>query len=92
MKKKNKSPKKYYFTEITEQAIVDYCDTEDIGIRTELYIEHIQPAFNELVDKIVYTYKFTSLQNIEVLKDDCKIWLTTILGKCNPKKGRKRIA
>jgi hypothetical protein len=87
--KKNKSPKKYYFTEITEQAIVDYCDTEDVGIRTELYIEHIQPAFNELVDKIVYTYKFTSLQNIEVLKDDCKIWLTTILGKFNPNKGTK---
>ncbi len=50
---------------------------------------HIQPAFDELVDKIVYTYKFNSLNNIEYLKDDCKIWLTTILSKFNPNKGTK---
>lgn len=90
MNKKNKTKnKKYYFTEETEKAIIDYCNTEDLAIRTKLYIEHLQPAFNELVDKIVYTYKFTSLQNIDVLKDDCKIWLTTILGKFNPNKGTK---
>jgi len=41
------------------------------------------------VDKIVYTYKFTSLENIDVLKDDCKIWLTTILGKFDPSQGTK---
>jgi hypothetical protein len=87
MSKKRKS--KHYFTKDTEAAIVSYCNTEDTAIRTQLYVEHIQPAFNELVDKIVYTYKFTSLQNIEVLKDDCKIWLTTILGKFNPNQGAK---
>jgi len=48
---------------------------------------HIQPALNEMVDKIVYTYKFTSLPNIEYLKNDCKIWLTTILGKYDPNRG-----
>jgi hypothetical protein len=88
-KSNKKSTKKYYFTEETEKAIVGYCATEDLSIRTKLYIEQIQPAFNELVDKIVYTYKFTSLQNIDVHKDDCKIWLTTILGKFNPDKGAK---
>ena len=79
-KKKNN----YYFTEVTEQAIVDYCNTDSLSQRTKLYVEHIQPAFDELVDKIVYTYKFTSLENIEYHKDDCKIWLTTILGKFDP--------
>ena len=88
-KKNKKSNKKYYFTEETEKAILGYCATEDLSIRTQLYIEQIQPAFNDLVDKIVYTYKFTSLQNIDVHKDDCKIWLTTILGKFNPDKGAK---
>jgi len=68
---------------------VKYASTEDTTLRTKLYIEHIQPAFNELVDKIVFTYKFTSLQNIEFLKDDCKIWLTTILSKFNPDNGAK---
>ena len=84
-KKKNN----YYFTEITEKAIVDYCNTESLSKRSELYIQHIQPAFDELVDKIVYTYKFTSLENVEYHKDDCKIWLTTILGKFDPSQGKK---
>lgn len=63
--------------------------TENQAIRTQLYIEHIQPAFEELVNKIVYTYKFTSLENIDSLKDECKIWLTTILGKFDASKGTK---
>lgn len=81
--------KKYYFTTATEEAIVKYCSTLDNTIRTKLYVEEIQPAFNELVDKIVYTYKFTNLQNIDQLRDECKIWLTTILGKFNPDQGTK---
>jgi len=88
-KKKRSSKKNYYFTEKTEKAIVDYCKTENISRRSELYIEHIQPAFDELVNKIVYTYKFTSLENIDHHKDDCKIWLTTILSKFDPTKNKK---
>jgi len=42
-----------------------------------------------LVDKIVYTYKFTNLPNIDYLKDDCKIWLTTILNKYDPSRKSK---
>tara|TARA_A100001515_G_scaffold132028_1_gene120169 strand:+ start:1863 stop:2552 length:690 start_codon:yes stop_codon:yes gene_type:complete len=80
---------KHYFTSDTEAAIVAYCNTDNQQIRTDLYQEHIQPAFNEMVDKIVYTYKFTNLPNIDYLKDDCKIWLTTILSKFNPNQGTK---
>ena len=81
--------KNLYFTQVHEDAIVQYARTDDIKIRTELYIEYIQPAFNEMVDKIIYTYRFTNLPNIEVLKDECKIWLTTILDKYDPNKGSK---
>tara|TARA_Y100000296_G_C5135578_1_gene237996 strand:- start:216 stop:764 length:549 start_codon:yes stop_codon:yes gene_type:complete len=42
-----------------------------------------------MVDKIIYTYKFTNLPNIDVLKEECKIWLTTILDKYDPDKGSK---
>ena len=49
----------------------------------------IQPAFNEMVDKIVFTYKFTTLPNINELRDDCKVWLTTILGKYDPNRKSK---
>tara|TARA_Y100000034_G_C6801377_1_gene359469 strand:- start:245 stop:793 length:549 start_codon:yes stop_codon:yes gene_type:complete len=42
-----------------------------------------------MVDKITYTYKFTTLPNIDSLRDECKIWLTTILSKYDPNKGSK---
>ena len=36
--------------------------------KNKLYSTYICPAFSEMVDKIVYTYKFTSLPNIDCLK------------------------
>lgn len=87
MRKKKKS--NYYFTSVHEDAIVEYCSTEDRSEREQLYIQYIQPAFSEMVDKIIYTYKFTNIPNIDVLKDDCKIWLTTILSKYDPNRGSK---
>jgi len=80
---------RHYFTKLHEDAIIQYVATGDIKIRTQLYIDLIGPAFSEMVDKIVYTYKFTTLPNIDALKDECKVWLTTILGKYDATKGSK---
>ena len=87
--RKKKGTSNHYFTADTERAILDFCSSEDHAAREALYINEIQPAFNEMVDKIVYTYKYTNLENIDRLKDDCKIWLTTILGKFDASKGTK---
>ena len=89
MSKKAKKTKRYYFTKVHEDAIVQYCISSDRQERTELYITFIQPAFDEMVDKIVFTYKFSTLPNIDILRDECKIWLTTILDKFDPDKGSK---
>jgi len=88
-KKRKKSTKNHYFTKVHEDAIVKYARTEDRELRKKLYIEFIQPAFDQMVDKIIYTYRFTNLPNIAYLRDDCKIWLTTILNKYDPSKGSK---
>tara|TARA_Y100000310_G_scaffold162043_1_gene161976 strand:- start:590 stop:1297 length:708 start_codon:yes stop_codon:yes gene_type:complete len=87
--RKKKRNKNHYFTKVHENAIVEYTKTECNIKRTELYVGYIQPAFHEMVEKITYTYKFTSLPNIDPLKEECKIWLTTILDKFNPNKGSK---
>jgi len=86
---RKKSNKNYYFTSVHEEAIVEYCSTESFARREKLYIDYIQPAFSEMVDKIIYTYKFTNIPNIDVLKEDCKVWLTTILSKYDPNRGSK---
>ncbi len=89
MPQAKKKRSKLYFTKLHEEAIVKYSTTEDRAEKTRLYVELINPAFNEMVDKIVYTYKFTTLPNIEDLKSECKVFLTTILDKFDPNKGSK---
>jgi hypothetical protein len=88
-KTRKKRTKNHYFTKVHENAIVKYAATNDLDLRTQLYIEYIQPAFDQMVDKIIYTYRFTTLPNIDYLKSDCKVWLTTILNKYDPNKGSK---
>jgi len=87
--KKRTRRKNHYFTSDHEEAIVRYARSSCQRERTELYVEYIQPAFNEMVDKIVFTYKFTNLPNCDSLREECKIWLMTILDKYDPNKGSK---
>jgi hypothetical protein len=89
MKKRRPRKKNNYFTKVHEIAIIEYALTDDKATRSKLYIELIGPAFDELVDKIVYTYKFNTLPNIDYLKDDCKLWLITILDKYDPERKSK---
>tara|TARA_R110000824_G_scaffold185997_9_gene367086 strand:- start:1223 stop:1906 length:684 start_codon:yes stop_codon:yes gene_type:complete len=80
---------RHYFTKDHENAIVKYAKSNSRDEKQQLYIEWIRPAFHELVNKIVYTYKFSNLPNIEFLMEECKLWLTTILDKYDPDKGSK---
>jgi len=88
-RRKPRGKGKKYFTQVHEQAILDYVASNCIRERTHLYNTYLGPAFNEMVDKIVFTYKFTTLPNIDYLRDECKIWLITILDKYDPNKGSK---
>ena len=88
-RRRSKSNSRKYFTKDHENAILEYVATDSIRRRSELYKQYIGPAFDEMVDKIVYTYKFTTLPNIDYLRDECKIWLITVLDKYDASKGSK---
>ena len=88
-RRRRKRTKNEYFTIVHEQAIIKYCAETDYKERSRLYEQVIQPAFSEMVDKIIFTYKFNILPNIDSLREDCKVWLTTILNKYDPNKGSK---
>tara|TARA_R100001224_G_scaffold75315_2_gene46374 strand:+ start:1936 stop:2649 length:714 start_codon:yes stop_codon:yes gene_type:complete len=88
-RRRRSGKKNHYFTQEHEDAIVAYANTRCNKQRTDLYVNLIGPAFNEMVDKIVFTYKFTNLPNIDYLRDECKVWLMTILDKYDPNKGSK---
>ena len=89
MAKRKKASKRMYFTQVHEDAIVEFSSTEDLKIREDLYVNIIQPVFSQMVDKIVFTYRFTSLPDIDDLRQECKVYLATILTKFDPSKGSK---
>ena len=87
--RRSKNSKKY-FTQVHEDAINEYNRPETTMRRKEeLYVTLLKPAFDQMVDKIVFTYKFTNLPNIDVLRAECKVWIVTVLDKFNPDKGSK---
>lgn len=88
-RKRRPRTKNNYFTKVHEEAIVKYALSTSRQEKSQLYMSLIQPAFDEMVNKIIFTYKFNTLPNIDYLRDDCKIWLTTILDKYDPNKGSK---
>ena len=88
-KSRYKKKKNHYFTQVHEDAIIEYAQTDDRERRNVLYKELLGPALKEMVEKIIFTYKFTNLQNVDCLKEECVIWLTTILDKYDPNKGSK---
>jgi len=88
-KKRRKKTSNIYFTKVHEDAILEYINSQNQVQRNELYREVIRPVFVEMVNKIVFTYKFTNLPNIESLKDECEMHLVTILSNFDPTKGSK---
>ena len=88
-RKRRKKTKNNYFTQVHEDAILEYVASQCPRRKSELYQTLIGPALGEMVDKIVFTFKFTTLPNIDMLRDECKIWLVTILDKYNKDKGSK---
>jgi len=85
----NKKNSNIYFGPKHEKAIVEYCKIKDRKEREAIYRNIIEPVFDQMVNKIVFTYKFNLLPNIDDLKVECKGWLTTVLDKFDPEKGAK---
>lgn len=89
MKRKRRSKKsRDYFTHVHEQAIKDFITAETKTKQNQLYIQVIAPVFEEMIDKIVMTYKFNNLPNVDLLKVECAVYLSTVLTKYNPERAK----
>ena len=88
-KRKPKEPR-IYFTEDTENAIVEYLSLTDQLQRNRLYNERIQYAFYKLAENIIHTFKFyyTDSDTIEELKHEVVTFLLEKLHLYNQDKGK----
>ena len=61
-RRRKKGKGKQYFTQETENAIVEYNDSDDVKIRNDIYNDRIRYAFEKLAENILNTFKFSYFQ------------------------------
>jgi hypothetical protein len=88
-KRKPKEPR-IYFTQDTEDAIVEYLITEDMAERNRIYNERIEYGFYKLAENIIHTFKFyyTDTDTIEELKHEVITFLLEKLHLYRAEKGK----
>jgi hypothetical protein len=88
-KRKPKEPR-VYFTQETEDAIIEYLTTKDETERNKIYNERIAYAFYKLSENIIHTFKFyyTDMDTIEELKHEVISFLLEKLHLYNQDKGK----
>ena len=88
-KRKPKEPR-IYFTQDTEDAIVEYLITVDTTERNRIYNDRIEYGFYKLAENIIHTFKFyyTDTDTIEELKHEVITFLLEKLHLYKSEKGK----
>lgn len=80
---------RYYFTNETEQAIVQYNQCDDISKRNRIFEERIQYPLNKLAENLIHKFKFYHFDiPYEDVKHETVAHLIEKLNKYSPDKGK----
>jgi hypothetical protein len=90
VRKRKPKEKKQYFTQDTEDAIIEYLSTTNTHIRNKIYNERIKYAFHKLTENIIHTFKFyyTEVETIAELQHEVTAFLLEKLHLYNQSKGK----
>jgi hypothetical protein len=81
--------KNYYFTDITEKAIIRYNNEERPAMRNRIYNDHIKDAFDKLCENIIHTFKFYYFDvSSEEVKNEVVSFLVMNMHKYTAGKGK----
>ena len=81
--------KNYYFTEVTEKAIIRYNNEERPAMRNRIYNDHIKDAFDKLCENIIHTFKFYYFDvSSEEVKNEVVSFLVMNMHKFTSGKGK----
>ena len=81
--------KNYYFTDVTEKAIIRYNNEERPAMRNRIYNDHIKDAFDKLCENIIHTFKFYYFDvSSEEVKNEVVSFLVMNMHKYTEGKGK----
>jgi hypothetical protein len=70
-----------YFTKDTENAIVAFQKAPSLPEKEKIFNENIRPAFQKLIENTIFVYKFHTMGDVDLLKNDCLSFLFETLYK-----------
>ena len=91
-RRRGKSKKKIglYFHEGTQEAIINFQNSECQEEKEKIYVAEILPAFDKLVENLIFIHGFCSNGvSFEELKSDCVTFLYETTHKWDPERGTK---
>lgn len=90
IRKRKPKEKKQYFTQDTEDAIIEYLAETDPNKRNRIYNERIDYGFFKLTENIIHTFKFyyTEVETIAELQHEVISFLLEKLHLYNQSKGK----
>jgi hypothetical protein len=90
IRKRKPKTSNQYFTQETEDAIIEYLSEVNHSKRNRIYNEKIQYAFHKLTENIIHTFKFyyTEVETISELQHEVTSFLLEKLHLYNQSKGK----
>lgn len=86
----NAPPKQLYFGPEVQESMVKYRETDSSGEKEKIYVAEIMPAFNKLVENLIYIYGFAKgADSVHEVKSDCVCFLYENMHKFDPVRGTK---
>ena len=83
-------PKLLYFGPEVQDSMVKYRGNDSADEREKIYVEEIMPAFNKLVENLIYIYGFAKgADRVHEVKSDCVCFLYENMHKFDPARGTK---
>lgn len=78
-----------YFTKDTDIALEKFLHSQTDQEKHQIFDAQIRPAFEKLIESLLYTYRFYNIDDVETMKKDCLTNLYEMIPKYDPTKGTK---
>ena len=78
-----------YFTKDTDIALAEFINSTDIPTKHAVFEKEIRPAFEKLIENLIFVYGFYTIDDVETLKREGLANLYEMIPKFDPTKGTK---
>lgn len=78
-----------YFTKDTDIALAAFIAADDTAEKHQLFDQKIRPAFEKLIENLIFVYHFYKIDDVDTLKREALSNLYEMIPKFDPTKGTK---